>query len=164
MDARIQRIIDLLGLVPHPEGGFFRETFRSIHALARAPGNETRSAATGIYFLLPAGAFSSFHVIHRADETWHHYAGDPVEIHTFSPAGDHRIEILGDDLSRGERPQIVVPAETLQAAVPSGTSFALCGCTVAPGFDYADFEMPARDDLLRRFPRHEALIRRLTRD
>ena len=159
MDARTQRIIDALGLSPHPEGGFFRETFRSRHLLA----GEARSASTGIYFLLPSGTFSAFHVIHRADEVWHHYAGDPVEIHAISPAGVHWVELLGGNLEWGERPQIVVPEGTLQAAVPRGTSFALCGCTVAPGFDFADFEMPPRVELLRRFPSHEPLIRRLTR-
>jgi len=163
MDARVQRMIDLLGLSPHPEGGFFRETFRSDQVLTLAPESTKRSASTAIYFLLPAGAFSSFHVVRRADEIWHHYGGETVEIHMIAPGGDHRVEILGGDVVEGERPQIVVPSETLQAAVTRGTSFALCGCTTTPGFDFADFSMPTRDELLGRFPQHENVIRRLTR-
>ena len=162
MDPRAQRIIDLLGLIGHPEGGFYRETFRSDSVLTLAPMTQ-RSASTAIYFLLPAGAFSAFHVLHRGDEIWHHYGGDPVEIHTLAPDGERRVEILGGSIAEGERPQIIVPANTLQAAVVRGPDFALCGCTVTPGFDFADFEMPSREDLLRRFPRHQEIILRLTR-
>ena len=163
MDARAQRIIDLLGLAPHPEGGFYRETFRSDAILTLAPAAEQRSASTTIYFLLPAGVFSAFHVLHLADEIWHHYGGDPVEIHTIASEGDHRVELLGGDVAAGQRPQIIIPARTLQAAITGGPDFALCGCTVMPGFDFADFEMPTCEVLLRLFPRHENIIRRLTR-
>lgn len=162
VNAQVKQIVDLLGLSLHPEGGFYRETFRSDQVLALAPAGRKRNTSTAIYFLLPAGSFSAFHMI-QADELWHHYAGDAVEIHTITPRGDHRIELLGGDLQSGERPQIVVPAGTLQAALPRGTRFALCGCTVSPGFDFADFEMPGCAELLARFPRHEDVIRRLTR-
>jgi len=94
---------------------------------------------------------------------WHHYGGDPVEIHMIAPSGDHRVTILGPDVRRGERPQILVPAGTLQAAIPRGPRFALCGCTVTPGFDFTDFEMPTRGELVARFPRYEQVIRSLTR-
>jgi predicted cupin superfamily sugar epimerase len=86
-----------------------------------------------------------------------------VEIHTLSPRGDHRVAILGGRLEEGERPQLVVPAGTLQAAEARGQRYALCGCTVTPGFDFADFAMPSRDALLAEFPRLEGVIRRLTR-
>ena len=158
-DPEVERLVEMLGLRPHPEGGFFRETFRS----TRQVGHAARSAATAIYFLLPADTFSAFHRIRGADETWHHYGGDPVEIHTIAPDGAHQVAILGGNLDDGQRPQILVPADTLQAAAATGTRFALCGCTVSPGFDFADFAMPARDELLARFPQHEAVIRRLTR-
>ena len=163
MDDRVRRMVDLLQLSPHPEGGFFRETFRSGHILAPARDGGQRRASTAIYFLLPGGVFSAFHVLRGADEIWHHYDGDAVEIHMISPIGDHRSEILGGDLRDGQRPQVVVPAGTLQAAVTRGTGFALCGCTVTPGFDLADFEMPSRAELLGRFPRNEDVIRRFTR-
>lgn len=166
-DPEVRRIVELLGLEPHPEGGFFRETFRASHRasheLPQTAEEVSRSASTAIYFLLPAGAFSAFHLIRSADEIWHHYGGDPVEIHTISPSGEHRVAVLGGRLEADERPQLVVRAGTMQAAVARGMRFALCGCTVTPGFDFADFDMPARHELLERFPQHEEIIRRLTR-
>jgi predicted cupin superfamily sugar epimerase len=157
----MEEVIERLGLEPHPEGGYFRETFRSSRHLIG--DTSPRSASTAIYFMLPAGAFSAFHVIHSADEIWHHYQGEPVEIHTVSASGEATLAILGGELDLGQRPQIVVPAGTLQAAVNPGARFALCGCTVTPGFDFADFAIPSRDELLARFPQHENLIRRFTR-
>lgn len=148
-DPAVKRLIETLGLAPHPEGGFYRETYRS--------------SSTAIYFLLPAGEFSAFHRLRASDEIWHHYAGDPVELQTIDPGGEHRVTILGPDLERGERPQVIVPAGTLQAASVRGRRFALCGCTVTPAFEFADFELPTRDELLAAFPRHESVIRQWTR-
>ncbi len=163
-NAGVKRMVEALKLKPHPEGGFFRETFRSSRRLAPGPDGTSRAASTAIYFLLPAGEFSAFHRIRESDELWHHYGGDPVEIHMIVPEGDHRVAILGPEIEQGERPQIVVPADTYQAAIARGPRFALCGCTVTPGFEFADFELPSRDELLARFPRHEQVIRRLTRN
>ena len=150
MSGDLERMITALKLMPHPEGGYFRETYR-------APG------ATAIYFVLPAGEFSAFHLLRESDEMWHHYAGDPVELHTISPDGEHRVEILGPEIERGERPQVLVPAGTLQAALARGPRPALCGCTVSPAFEFSDFELPAREELLARHPRYEKTITRLTR-
>jgi predicted cupin superfamily sugar epimerase len=158
-DARA--IVTALGLSPHPEGGFYRETFRAPLAIDAPQG--ARAASTAIYFLLPAGSFSALHRV-RSDEAWHHYDGDPVELHTLHEDGEHRVVYLGRDLVRGERPQVVVPAGVWQAAVPVGSRFALCGCTVAPGFDFNDFEMPSRAELIERFPALTALVNQLTRD
>ena len=160
-DARA--VVTELGLAPHPEGGFFRETFRAPLAMDAPAGR--RAASTAIYFLLPAGSFSALHRV-RSDEVWHHYDGDPVELYTMDDDardGGVRVIRLGRDLARGDRPQAVVPAGVWQAAVPVGERFALCGCTVAPGFDFADFEMPSRSEMLRRFPAMRELIERLTR-
>src|SRR6185436_9705052 len=110
VDAVARGLIETLGLVPHPEGGYYRETFRSPVAVRGLPwlaSEHERSASTAIYFLLPAGIFSAFHRV-PADEIWHHYQGDPVEIHTLESAGGHRVSWLGQDLHRGERPQQVV--------------------------------------------------------
>jgi len=157
-DARA--VVTALGLAPHPEGGFFRETFRAPLAVSALQGS--RAASTAIYFLLPAGSFSALHRV-RSDEVWHHYDGDPVELYTLhDDAGEARVARLGRDLARGDRPQVVIPAGVWQAAVPVGKRFALCGCTVAPGFDFADFEMPSRAELLGRFPTVRELIERLT--
>jgi len=159
MHRQSHAVIALLGLAPHPEGGFYRETFRSPRSVG-AP-HAARAASTAIYFLLPAGEIS---VLHRvlSDEVWHHYDGDAVELHLFVDGG-HQVERLGRDLARGERPQRVVPAGVLQGAVAVGPRHALCGCTVAPGFDFADFESPDRMRLLDQMPAHRAVIERLTR-
>jgi predicted cupin superfamily sugar epimerase len=157
-DARA--VVGALGLSPHPDGGFFRETFRAPLAVDAPQG--TRAASTAIYFLLAAGSFSALHRV-RSDEVWHHYDGDPVELYTLRDDGEPSVVRLGRDLARGDRPQVVVPAGVWQAAVPVGERFALCGCTVAPGFDFADFELPSRAQLIGRFPQVRELVERLTR-
>jgi len=156
-DAR--SIVEALGLVPHPEGGFYREAFRSTIRVGAAP--RERAASTAIYFLLAEGTFSALHRV-RSDEVWHHYDGGPLELHTIDAAGAHAVSILGRRLALGERPQRVVPAGVWQAALPVG-QFALCGCTVAPGFEFADFEMRTREHLTGLFPGLRPLIERLTR-
>lgn len=163
LDALIER----LALAPHPEGGFFRETFRSPAFITTASLAGPRAASTAIYFVLPADAFSAWHRV-RSDEVWHHYDGAPLELHTIDPIGAHTAILLGRDLARGERPQYVVPAGWFQAARPlapaqGAADYALCGCTVAPGFDFADFDLPSRAELQRRFPQHSAIIDALTR-
>jgi predicted cupin superfamily sugar epimerase len=156
-----QRLVDALGLVPHPEGGFYRETFRSPQKVEKAPG-VTRSASSAIYFLLPVGTFSAWHRV-TSDEAWHHYAGDPVDLHLLDDRDGHRKVRLGPDVHGGEVPQYVVPAGIYQAAVPAGARYALCGCTVAPGFDFADFEMPSRSELGAAFPAARSIVAALTR-
>ena len=160
MDPEARKLIRSLDLAPHPEGGFYRETYRAKIEVHVHGG--TRAAQTQIYFLLPAGAFSALHRV-ASDEAWHHYDGDPVDLHLIDEAGRHSIVTLGHRYDEGERPQHVVPAGIWQAAVPRGSRFALCGCTVAPGFDFVDFSMPARAELLALFPQHAELVTRLTR-
>jgi predicted cupin superfamily sugar epimerase len=149
-------------LVPHPEGGFFRETFRA-HASVEGPLSQApRAASTAIYYLLRAGDFSAFHVV-QSDEVWHHYLGASLELHTIDPSGRHERIELGSSLLNGEQPQWVVPAGTLQAARIIGPGFGLFGCTVAPGFDFADFSLPGRAELSQRFPELGLLIESFTR-
>jgi hypothetical protein len=162
MNANVRRLVDSLGLAPHPEGGFYRETFRATLSLDGLPHGAPRAASTAIYFLLPSGTFSAFHRV-ASDEVWHHYDGEPLDLHTIDPNGTHTLTRLGRDLAGGQLPQHVVLAGTWQAASPVGEGYALCGCTVAPGFDFADFEMPNRAELLARFPMHRAIIESLTR-
>jgi len=127
-------IVRLLGLEPHPEGGFYRETFRD------GAGAGGRAASTAIYYLLGLGDVSEWHRVTDAAEVWHYYAGAPLVI-TLSPNGhDAEAHHLGPDLARGQRPQIVVPAGWWQTATSLG-AWTLVGCTVAPGFDFASFEM-----------------------
>jgi uncharacterized protein len=156
MHADTQAIVERLRLHPHPEGGYYRETFRAPLKVGE------RDASTAIYFLLPGGAFSAFHRV-SSDEVWHHYDGDPIDLHLIEPSGAYRLERLGHALESGEQPQVVIPAGVWQAAEPKGDRHALCGCTVAPGFDFKDFEMPARSVLLALFPSHAELLQRLCR-
>ena len=161
---RAEEVIERLGLVAHPEGGFYAETFRAEALPMGLPGRGERSASTAIYFLLRVQDFSALHVV-LSDEVWHHYCGDALELHCFDRAGRRRLVRLGASLAEGERPQHVVEHGELQAArvVPGPHGFALCGCTVAPGFDFADFHMPARAELLARLPEHAELVTALTR-
>ena len=126
-------VVRLLGLAPHPEGGFYRETFRDA---ARAGG---RGASTAIYYLLREGDESAWHRVDAA-EVWHHYAGAPLDVSLSADGREHSTLRLGTDLAAGERPQVVVPAGVWQAARPVG-GWTLVGCTVAPAFEFAGFEM-----------------------
>ncbi len=130
------QIIDLLSMKPHPEGGHFVETFRD----TTQSSSDTRSACTAIYYLLQAGEMSAWHRVTDASEIWHWYAGAPLALRT-SPDGEKTAEVrLGPDLPAGERPQKVVEAGHWQSAEPLG-AWTLVGCTVAPGFEFASFEM-----------------------
>ena len=162
MHSEAVAIVQALRLKPHPEGGFYRETFRASLQL-ETPGHAgARSASTAIYFLLPAGSFSALHRLRGSDEVWHFYAGDPLELHLLDSTGARSI-CLGHDLSAGEIPQAVVQAGVFQAAIPLGARYSLCGCTVAPGFDFADFDLPTREELLTLFPNQRSLIERFSR-
>jgi hypothetical protein len=164
-------LVAQLGLTPHPEGGFFRETYRDGLALTDLPGRFAgpRSASTAIYYLLGRGDMSALHRIH-SDEVWHHYAGGTLTVHVLHPPAHgqparHEALRLGMNLSAGERPQAVVPAGAwFGARLEGGDAYALVGCTVAPGFDFADFEMGEREALLVEFPEHAGLVREMTRD
>jgi predicted cupin superfamily sugar epimerase len=158
--------VTALGLIPHPEGGCFRETYRSPEALAAGalPGRfgASRALSTAIYYLLRAGEHSHLHRLH-ADEVWHLYEGGPLHLHVLTPAGEYQLLRLGRDVDRGETFQCVVPNGCWFGAEPGeGASFALVGCTVAPGFDFADFEMGTREQLLAAFPQHRELVTRFT--
>ena len=163
----IQEIIERLQLLPHPEGGFYRETYRSNYVIpaevlpAGFSGN--RSGSTAIYFLLPVDTFSAFHSI-SSDECWQFYEGLPVHIVIIQPNGALDVIKRGNNAEQGEVYQAVVPAHCWFASRPVGDSgYSLAGCTVAPGFDFADFKMAGRNVLVKQFPQHEKIIWQLTR-
>jgi predicted cupin superfamily sugar epimerase len=158
IDATSAEIIKKLSLLPHPEGGYYVETFRSPDRVTLADGR-VRSAGTAIYYLLPKGKVSALHRV-AADEVWHHYMGAPLELLTISPGGVLEKIVLGKDLPAGQRAQQTVPSGVWQAArsLPSGEGFTLAGCTVSPGFDFADFEMPGHGVLLDIIPEHAEII------
>ena len=167
MTAAARTYIAALGLQAHPEGGFFRETYRSDHVIeVMSDGDGTavrRNVCTGIYFLLVQGNFSAFHRI-KSDEMWHFYAGQALEVLELSSTGELRCTRLGPDILQGDVPQYVVPADTWFAArVAAGGAFSLVGCSVSPGFDFADFCLAEREALSASFPQHGRLIAELTR-
>jgi len=162
-----QTWIDRLALEPHPEGGYYREMYRSddtlpVAALPDRFGDE-RNVAALIYFLLPADSFSALHRIQQ-DEAWHFYAGRPVTLHQMAPDGTCTTCTLSRALEEGHRLHTVVPAQTwFGATVDTDDGYALVGCTTAPAFDFADFELGDRASLVDAYPQHRGLIERLTR-
>ena len=155
--------IEKLNLQKHPEGGWFKEVYRSAESIEKqALGKRfsgERSISTSIYFLLQQGEFSAFHKI-KSDETWHFYDGGMLEIYTISPKGKLSIHKLGLNIHQDELPQITIPHGHYFAAKPKG-SFTLVGCTVAPGFDFADFELPTKEKLKLLFPKQIEIIEEL---
>ena len=156
--------IDKLNLVSHPEGGYFKEVYRSDESLKAAslPSRflGDRSFSTAIYFLLEKGQKSAFHRI-KSDELWHFYDGDPVIIYIIDKKGNLSTLKLGLNLDTAYSPQIVIPANCWFAAETEG-NFTLSGCTVSPGFNFDDFELASRNKLSEEFPQHKVLINKFT--
>ncbi len=162
------RLIKSLGLAPHPEGGFFREAYRAAGTIT---GNALpagfagdRAFSTSIYYLLRTDQVSTFHRI-RSDELWHFYMGDALEVIDIAPDGVLTTTVLGHDVTGGDTLQSVVPAGRwfgARLSKPRPDAFALVGCTVAPGFDFADFEIAERDKLVAEFPEHAQVIKAMT--
>jgi predicted cupin superfamily sugar epimerase len=156
-------LIEKFGLQPHPEGGFFRETFRGVDRVLReAQPQEKRSASTAIYYMLCDGAHSAWHRI-KSDEVWHFYAGEPINIHVIDTAGDLRTHQLGNALTHADAVfQAVVPAgQWFAAELCDQSMFALVGCTVAPGFEFSEFELADIAVLAKAHPQHADVIGRL---
>lgn len=163
---QVKRWIEELGLDPHPEGGWYKEVYRAAEEINAAGLPDRfggpRSFSTSIYFLLAGDNFSAFHRI-KSDELWHFYAGDGLTIHVITPSGDYNAIRLGNRPEAGETFQAVVPAGSWFASGAKSGGYGLVGCTVAPGFDFADFELADREELQAQFPQHRELIGRLTR-
>jgi len=155
----VEALRAMLGLLPHPvEGGYFVETYRSADRLPAG-----RPLSTAIYYLLTPETFSAMHRL-ASDEVFHFYMGDAVEMLQLWRDGSHRTVVIGTDLSAGERPQVVVPGGVWQGArLRAGGRFALLGTTVAPGFDYAEYEPGSLPTLLHTYPSAAQLITALTR-
>jgi hypothetical protein len=156
MTDEIAALVARHKLAPHPEGGFYRETFRSQSTVCNTLTGDIRSASTAILFLLTPDSFSAFHRL-QSDEIWHYYEGDPIALHLLQAAGPAEIVLSP------ENPDFAVPAGVWQAARCSGNRYSFCGCTVAPGFEFEDFELGLRAALLAEFPNSRALIDAFTR-
>lgn len=157
-----QYYINHLGLSPHPEGGFFKEVYRSSEQIEGLPARYkggARAFSTSIYFLLNGAQKSHFHRI-QSDETWHFYAGSPLRLHQIDITGQYQQVLIGSDLVNGQVLQYTVPKNVWFAAeVIDKEEFGLVGCTVAPGFDFADFELAKASDLERICPKQTVLIK-----
>lgn len=164
MKSRTDELTEALNLKPHPEGGYYTEVYRSDGIIETAEDHfpDGRHYSTSIYYLLESGDQSHFHRI-KSDEVWHHYEGSSITIHMITQTGSYRKLHVGKNFGNGQKPQHIVPANCwFGVTVDEPDSYALCGCTVSPGFDFEDFEMGDRSALLERYPEHEEIIERLT--
>lgn len=164
MDAK--RIIEKFELEKHPEGGYFREVYRSKGTILKnylpKEFDGDRNYATSIYFLLTPNDFSAFHKINQ-DEIWHFYTGATLKLHMISPEGFYSSVLIGTNFEENEIPQFVVPAQYYFAAeVLKKDAFAFVGCVVSPGFDFRDFNLPSCKELTAEYPQHKKIIERLT--
>jgi len=160
---RAQELIERLGLMPHPERGHYVETYRASLVIDGVPHGGSRAASTAIYFLVTRAQPTTY--LHRlkSDEVFHLYEGGPLDVLLLG-AGAGEVRRLGLDLVAGARPQIVIPAGTWFAVeLPTHALHCLFGCTVAPGFDFADFELAEGPELAARYPAHATRIARMTR-
>jgi predicted cupin superfamily sugar epimerase len=162
-----EKLVAQYSLLPHPEGGWYKETYRStfniIQSALPSDFTEGRVFSTAIYFLLEQGNFSAFHKI-KSDECWHFYAGQTLLVYVINTEGKLDIIKLGSDIENGEVFQYVVPANCWFASIPaSHAGFCFVGCTVSPGFDFNDFELAKADDLINEFPNLSEEIKKLCR-
>ncbi len=165
--SNVKEIIKKLNLRPHPEGGNFREIYRSkqIIKTSSLPSryHKNRSISTAIYFLLAKGQVSRFHKL-KSDEIWHFYKGSSLILHLLKDS-KYRQVIVGNDIAKNVMPQYVIKAGTWFASeVKNKKSYSLIGCTVAPGFDFSDFKLAKRSELLKKFPQYQKIIYRFTKD
>ncbi len=154
-------LIRRFGLLPHPEGGYYRETYRSTQTVSREGAEETRSASTAIYYMLSDGAHSAWHRL-KSDEIWHFYAGEPLNVHVLDEDGTLTTHRLGNALTHPDTvfQAVVLAGHWFAAQCEDPASFAVVGCTVAPGFEFSEFEVGSVDALQVRYPAHRALIAR----
>jgi len=150
-------IVKQLDLEEHPEGGYFRETYRGSE-IVQGEDNKKRSAGTGIYFLLTEGICTNWHRV-RSDELWHFYRGTQLVLEIIDDQGEFNQLLLGNELSEGSKFQQLIPKHYWQRAYSTG-NFTLVGCTVSPGFEFEDFEMIEKDELAQKFPEISAKITR----
>lgn len=161
-----KEIIKKLDMTPHPEGGYYKEIYRTdkIANLIIDTKPVNRSFATSIYFLLEGEQFSSFHKL-RSDELWYYHAGSAARVHIIEPDGNYSFKDVGFDLENDVEPQIIIKANCWFASeVLDKNSYSLVGCMVAPGFDFADFELAERKQLVELFPDHKEIITKFTRE
>lgn len=152
-----------LQLEAHPEGGYYKEVYRNPNTIQIMGGGGTRNLATSIYFMLGTGDKSHFHQL-TSDELWYFHEGATIDVHIFEH-GQYRLEKLGNNPEAGESLQVLLPRQSIFAAEISsdqGLDFALMGCMVNPGFDFKDFRLIGKEELMKAYPHYEELINRFT--
>jgi predicted cupin superfamily sugar epimerase len=154
--------IKQLDMIPHQEGGFYKEVYDSEDNVSVENINEPRKLWTTIYFLLRDGEVSNFHRL-KSDEMWYYHAGSSLTIYMINPEGELIIEQLGLDIENGEKPQVLVPKGYIFGSAMNNSGYALVGCMVAPGFEFKDFELFERNYLLDKYPIFKEIILKLTR-
>jgi predicted cupin superfamily sugar epimerase len=162
-----QQLISEYKLAPHPEGGYYKECYRSENIIPKRilpkGFKGDRVFSTTVYFLLEQGNFSAFHRI-KSDECWHFYYGEPLNVYVIDKDGELITFTLGNDITKGQYFSFAVPANCWFASRPAKeSSFSFVGCTVAPGFDFEDFELAFADSLCKEYPQHEIIIKELCR-
>ncbi len=167
MNTEIDKIVRTLEMNPHPEGGFYKETYRSKGIIPEnilgSSFSGKRNYCTAIYFLLTSDNFSAFHKI-KQDEIWHYYQGSSLYVHVIDHNGKYKRYEVGINLDEGALPQLVVPAGYwFASSVKDANSYSLVGCTVSPGFDFEDFELAERKSLVQEYPKYTEVITQFTR-
>lgn len=152
--------IQQLELIPHPEGGYYRELYRHPGTLQHLAGGGTRNLTTSIYFLLEGAQLSHLHQL-KSDEIWYYHQGSGAKIHLFDEQGYHT-RVLGPRIQDGEALQVLIPAGTIFGAEVIDQDFVLMGCVVTPGFDFKDFRLVEAEELSIRFPKEKEVIDELT--
>ena len=165
--TKVKELVEKLNLLPHPEGGFYKEVYRSNKTIPKSNlaslFSGDRNYCTSIYFLLTSDNFSGFHRI-KQDEVWNFYEGSPLLVHVIDKNGFYTCHEIGMDISKGVFPQLVVPAGAwFASSVKNKEDYSFVGCTVAPGFDFDDFELAERNKLTKEYPEHFEIITKLTR-
>ncbi|MCC6550669.1 MAG: cupin domain-containing protein [Ignavibacteriaceae bacterium] len=157
-----EHYIKELALIQHPEGGFYKEIYRSLEVFTPEDINSERNFMTSIYFLLRAGEFSAFHRL-KSDEVWYYHTGASVSIYIIDNEGILKTHILGPEISKGEKLQVIFPKGSWFAAAPLAVKgFSLFGCAVSPGFQFDDFELGTRSILLQKYPQYREIIENFT--
>ncbi|WP_442598696.1 cupin domain-containing protein [Neobacillus sp. D3-1R] len=158
IEKNAQYWITNLGLLPHPEGGYYKSTYASDAVI---PGIKERKLFTSIYFLLGSNDISHFHRL-KSDELWYFHGGSSLTVHVIDESGEYKEMKLGLNFEKGEVPQVLVPKNTIfGSSVHEEDTFSLVGCMVSPGFDFEDFELFDQEELLELYPQHEKIIRKM---
>ena len=159
LNKDVVQIIKRLRLKRHPEGGYFKQTYTADTRVSIEGYDKPRYISTAIYYMLVGDQFSAFHRI-KSDELWHHYTGGSLILYTIDNGKLTKIKM---GKSRGEAPQVAIKANTwFAASLTDKKSYCLLGCTVSPGFDYSDWELGKRDELIKMYPQHKTIIERYT--